>query len=208
MKYPKLREVKEAVTSLFTAPYTTKFPGEPHTPFEGFRGKPTVNDEKCVGCLTCSNVCPSYAITVEDDKERGIRKIVRNYGKCIFCGQCQNYCITGEGVILSDTNYDLSTFDRKDENTIETQEKELLLCENCGAVITTKEHIQFLHKKLGPKAYSSIIDLNALNDELKLSKPEETKTEVTEGLRRKDTFKVLCPNCLRKVLVNNLLPNE
>lgn len=208
MRYPKLRELREAIISLGSASYTTKFPREPHTPFEGFRGKPTVNDEKCVGCLTCSNVCPSYAITVNDNKETGIRTITRNYGKCIFCGQCQTYCITGEGVILSDKIYDLSTFDRNDNSIIEVQEKELLLCENCGAVITSKEHIRFLHRKLGPRAYPSLIDLNALNEELKLAEPEEINTAPAEGLRRKDTFKVLCPDCLRVTLVKNLLPNE
>lgn len=208
MKYPKLREVKEAVTSLFTAPYTTKFPGEPHTPFEGFRGKPVVDNEKCVGCLTCSNVCPSYAIKVEDDKESGIRTIGRDYGKCIFCGQCEAYCITGQGVILSDTDYDMSTFDRKDENTVEKQEKELLMCENCGAVITTKEHLLFLYRKLGPKGYATINNLNAFSREMLLSKPEDVKTPIVDELQRKDTFNILCPNCLHKVLLKNILPNE
>ncbi|MFW5878094.1 MAG: 4Fe-4S binding protein, partial [bacterium] len=108
MKYPKLRELREAVSSLFSSPYTTKFPEEEHIPYEGFRGKPVVNEEKCVGCLTCSNVCPSYAITTKDDRERGIRQITRDYGKCIFCGQCQRYCITGEGVVLSDKIFDLA----------------------------------------------------------------------------------------------------
>lgn len=208
MKYPKLRELREAMASLFSAPYTTKFPKEPHVPFEGFRGKPVVNNDKCVGCLTCANVCPPYAITVEDDKERGIRRIVRDYGKCIFCGQCQAYCITGEGVILSDKIFDLSTFDRKDENVVEVQEKELLLCENCGTIITTKEHIQFLYKKLGPKSYSSTLNLNALNDDLKLATDDETKTYIIDDLQRKDTFKVLCPNCMHKVLIKNLLSDE
>jgi len=207
MRYPKLRELKEAVTSLLSAPYTTKFPAEPHTPFEGFRGKPVVNNDKCVGCLACSNVCPAYAITVEDNKETGIRKITRNYGKCIFCGLCQDYCITGEGVKLSDKVYDLSSFDRNEQNIVETQEKELLICEYCGAVITTKEHILFLHKKLGPKAYSSILDLSTLNEELKLAETDDIKTGITEELRRKDTFKVLCPNCLRKILIKNILKN-
>ncbi len=207
MKYPKIRELKEAVISLFTAPYTAKFPKEPHIPFEGFRGKPVVNEEYCVGCTTCSNVCPSNAITVTDNKENGIRTIERDYGKCVFCGQCQAYCITIEGIALSDKIYDLSTFDRRDLNTVETQEKELLQCENCSAVITTKEHIRFLHKKLGPKAYASLIDLDALNEELKLADKNEITTEIIEDLQRKDTFKVLCPNCLHKVLVNNLLPN-
>lgn len=207
MKYPKLRELGEAVVSLFTAPYTSKFPKKPHVPFEGFRGKPVVDEEHCVGCLTCSNVCPSHAITVEDDKKTATRKITRNYGKCIFCGQCELYCITTYGVVLSDKIYDLSVFDRNDPGIIETQEKELLQCENCSAVITTKEHIQFLHKKLGPKAYASLIDLHTLNEELKLADSDEITTEIIEEMQRKDTFKILCSNCLHKVLVKNMLPN-
>ena len=206
MKYPKLRELKEAVSSLLSAPYTTKFPAKEHVPFEGFRGKPEVNDEKCVGCLTCSNVCPSGAIRVEDDREKGIRHIIRDYGKCIFCGQCQAYCITKEGVILADKIYDLSGFDRK--KLVEKQEKELLLCENCGAVITTREHIWFLHKKLGPKAYSSLINLDSLNENLKLAERDDIKTEIKDGMQRKDSFKILCPNCLNQILITNLLPNE
>lgn len=208
MKYPKLRELGEAINSLFSAPYTTSFPKKPHIPFEGFRGKPVVNDEKCVGCYTCSNVCPSFAIQVSDNKENAIRTIVRDYGKCIFCGQCERYCITGEGVILSDKIYDLTTFDRKGEDVVETQNKELLLCENCGAIITTKEHIQFLHKKLGPKAYSSLLNLNTLNENLQLAGQQNVKTEIKDGLHRKDTFNVLCPNCLHEHLINNLLPDE
>jgi formate hydrogenlyase subunit 6/NADH:ubiquinone oxidoreductase subunit I len=85
MRYPKLRELKEAVVSLVTPAYTSKFPAEPHTPFEKFRGKPVVDDENCVGCETCANVCPPMAITFTDDKEKGVRIIRRDYGKCIFC---------------------------------------------------------------------------------------------------------------------------
>ncbi len=46
MKYPKLRELKEAVISLLTPAYTSKFPAEPHVPFEKFRGKPEVDDKE------------------------------------------------------------------------------------------------------------------------------------------------------------------
>ena len=199
MKYPKLREIKEAVYSLVTPAYTTKFPKEPHTPAENFRGKPEVDDANCVGCETCANVCPSGAITFTDDKEKKTRTINRNYGLCIFCGQCQDHCITNKGVKLSNKIYDLANFDR--EELVETQEKELLLCENCSAIITTKEHIKYLHKKLGPKAYASILNLNTLNETLKLASKEETSVKVIDELKRKDMFNIICPNCLRKVLV-------
>ena len=202
MKYPKLREVKEAVISLLTPGYTTKFPKKPHIPFENYRGKPVVDDENCVGCETCANVCPPGAITFKDDKKKKQRVIERNYGLCIFCGQCQDRCITGKGVKLSDKIFDMATFDRS--QIIEKQEKELLVCESCNAVITTKEHMQYLHKKLGPIAYSSILNLNMLNEKLKFAKPEDTAVEVKDELKRKDVFNIICPNCLRKVLVKIL----
>ncbi len=202
MKYPKLREVKEAVISLLTPAYTTKFPGKPHIPFENYRGKPVVDDENCVGCETCANVCPPGAITFKDDKKKKLRVIERNYGLCIFCGQCQEHCITGKGVKLSDKIFDLATFDRS--QVVEKQEKELLVCGNCSAVITTKEHIQYLHKKLGPVAYSSILNLNMLNEKLKLAEPKDVTVDVKDELKRKDVFNIICPNCLRKVLVKSL----
>lgn len=199
MKYPKLRELKEAVTSLVTPAYTSKFPKKPHEPFKDFRGKPVVDDENCVGCETCANVCPSGAITFIDDPGNRIRTITRDYGKCIFCGQCQEHCITGKGVRLSDKIYDMAQFDRS--YNVEKQEKELIVCKNCGTVITTADHLNFLHNKLGPKAFASILNLNTLNERLKLADRKDVEVDIKDDLKRKDMFNILCPNCLRLVLV-------
>jgi hydrogenase-4 component H len=197
MKYPKLRELKEAIISLFSKPFTTKFPKGEFKPFAGYRGKPVVDEDNCVGCETCANVCPPNAITFEDEKENKMRTIIRDYGQCIFCGQCEEHCITGKGVALSDEIYDLSYFEH--DEVIETQERELLICESCGAIITTKDHMRYIHEKLGPKAYSSILNLNLLNQRLQLAKEEDIKTEIKDGLKRKDLFTNLCPNCNRRI---------
>ena len=203
MKYPKLREVKEALISLFTKPYTSRFPFAPHTPFDGFRGKPTVDEDNCVGCEACTNVCPAGAITFEDDPGKRMRTITRNIRKCIFCGKCEEHCTTRKGVKLDDKAWDLAVFDRSD--LIETQERELLICENCGAIITTKQHLKFVHDKLGPKAYSSMLNLNMLNERLELASAEEISVKIKDDLKRKDFFNTLCPNCNRKVQVKNLV---
>ncbi|MBA4322080.1 MAG: hypothetical protein C0408_04620 [Odoribacter sp.] len=202
MKYPKLRELKEAVISLVTPAYTSKFPAEPHVPFENFRGKPVVDNDNCVGCETCANVCPPQAITFIDDTGEKLRTIKRDYGKCIFCGQCQDHCITQNGVKLSDKIFDLAVFDR--EKNVEYQQKELLVCKSCNAVITTKEHFHFLHRKLGPKAFASILNLNILNEKLKTSEGQDIDVDVRDKLQRKDMFNIICPNCLREVLVKYL----
>jgi len=199
MKYPKIRELKEAVISLVTPAFTTKFPGEPHTPFENFRGKPEVDDNHCVGCETCANVCPPNAITIQDDKKTGKRVITRDYGKCIFCGMCQEHCITGKGVALSDKIFDLSVFER--DKIVEKQERQLVMCKHCDAIITTDQHIHYMHDKLGPKAFASILNLNLLNDKLKLARKEDTDVEIRDGLKRKDMFNIICPNCMRSVLI-------
>ncbi len=203
MKYPKIREIKEAVISLFSPAYTSKYPKGDFEPFEGYRGKPVVSEEDCVGCQTCANVCPPHAITYEDDRETATRVIRRDYGKCIFCGQCQEHCITGKGVVLSDKIFEMSNFDRN--TVVEYQKRELLICESCGAIISTKDHLAYLHQKLGPKAFSSVLNLNILNERLKLEDTEKVHIEVKDALKRKDMFNILCPNCLRKTLVKNHL---
>ena len=69
MRKPKLRELGEAIRAIIHGPYTAKFPAEPTPLPETFRGCPRYDEETCVGCGACHQVCPPGAIEMEDDLE-------------------------------------------------------------------------------------------------------------------------------------------
>ena len=152
MRYPKIRELREAIKSFFSKPYTTKYPAVPHIPFPRFRGKPVPDDDACIACGACAEVCPSRAIEVRENLEKkpATREMIWRYDLCIFCGQCERLCTTEKGVKLSN-EFDLSTFDRPSLHM--EIEKNLVMCEDCGNIIATQAHLIWLLEKLGP--YSS-----------------------------------------------------
>jgi len=194
MRKPKLRELGEAIKAIFTGPYTVRFPKEPSVPFEAFRGKPEFNEEKCVGCGACVNVCPPGALSLKDTVSEvgGIRRIELDLGTCIFCGQCEDNCLTEEGIHLTG-EYDLASLNR--EEIYESIEKELLLCEMCGAVIGTVDHVKWLARKLGPAAFSNPTLMLAALGDIGLAQGEAPKAE--GPIRRADRIRILCPRCRR-----------
>lgn len=199
MKKPKLRELAEAIKALIKGPYTSKFPFVAHTPAKNFRGAPKYSEEGCICCTGCSNVCPPVAIEFVDDlsKNPPTRKMILHHDICIFCGQCQAFCTTKEdsppGVELTN-DYDLAVFDRKEAVT--TVEKELALCEVCKIPITSKTHLDWIAKRLGPLAFSNPTLFMSRLKELDLI--DESITEVVKDLTRGDRMKILCAKCRRQ----------
>ncbi len=199
MKLPKIRELGEALKAIFTGPYTLKFPaGPPAETTKYYRGKPVPDDDYCVGCTACASVCPSKAIEVEDDPKKGIRKIIRRYDKCIYCGQCERYCLTEKGVHLTQ-EWDLAGFKRDEMRYV--QEKELVVCDRCGEVISTKQHLLWLAHKLGEMAYGNYPLILVSYDKLQIVKPVREKIEKEKPVTRQDFFRILCPKCKHIVIL-------
>ncbi|MDP2940339.1 MAG: 4Fe-4S dicluster domain-containing protein [Candidatus Omnitrophota bacterium] len=202
MRYPKLRELKEAVKALIKGPYTSKFPFQPHKPFEGFRGKPQFFEKDCVGCTACVNVCPSGALSFEDRVEngKGSRLLTRRLDICIFCGQCQANCLTGEGIKLTQ-EFDLAILGKRDE-LAETIEKELVLCAGCLEIIAPADQIKWVAKKLGPLTFSNASLMLYYLAEKGLSYINSFLSKETSA-SRKDRIKLLCPKCRRLAVIKS-----
>jgi len=202
MRKPKLRELKEAFRSLFSRPYTSRFPFAPHVPPEGFRGKPEFNREKCVGCAACAEVCPALAIKVIDSPraQPPERKLELRYDKCIFCGQCELNCITKTGVTLTKA-YDLSTLDRA--GCVESVSQDLVVCQVCGAVIGALKHLRWVAERLGAKAYANPTLVVSADGSMKLA-PGVADRKGEPAIARNDMMRVMCPACRRTAVIREL----
>ncbi|OPL18681.1 MAG: hypothetical protein AVO35_04945 [Candidatus Aegiribacteria sp. MLS_C] len=198
MKYPKVRELAEAIKALVKGPYTSSFPAEPHVPHPNFRGQPEFDQDKCLGCLACEEACPSGAIAHEDrlDGDVPMRVMIHYTDDCIFCGVCQDSCIRdpGDKAIVLGNKWELSYFDRS--KAFETIEKELQLCEVCGDVIATRDHLIWIAEKLGELSFSNpTLYLTRLRE---LGLADDNIQAVLADKGRSDRVKILCAECRRK----------
>ncbi len=200
MRLPKLRELKEAVTAVFSPRFTTRFPARPCVVPERYRGKPEFNDHDCVGCGACVNVCPTQALTRTEDlaADPPMRRITLSYDTCIFCGNCSENCTTKTGIALS-RQWDLAGLDRKVMK--EHHDYELQLCEKCGAVVGTKKHLIWIAEKLGSLAYSNPSLVLAKNQSLMPEEPDVRGKDNREPEKTVvgDFMRILCPECKCRV---------
>ncbi len=88
-----------------------KHPRESQDNYRGFH----VNDwEVCIGCGTCSEVCPTNAISMVErgelpdvDGSKPERPVV-DYGRCCFCGLCVDICASGSLSLTKEYLYNSS----------------------------------------------------------------------------------------------------
>jgi hydrogenase-4 component H len=203
MRYPKLRELKEAIKALIKGPYTTRYPYQPHKPYERFRGRPYFHEEDCIGCAACAQVCPSGAIECKDEIRGGKakRKLTVRWDVCIFCGQCQANCPTEKGITLS-REFDFATTEKREELKQQI-EKELITCECCGEIIVPYDQYLWVAKKLGPLVFSNASLMLFYLQNLDLAFKEKSAPKEELEFLRSDRIKILCPRCRREAVIKS-----
>lgn len=87
---------------IFRRPRTVLYPTEKIIIPEGSRGVPRLRLDLdtleiiCTGCGLCEKICPEKCIEVkkyvDDDGKESLGEFYLDLSKCIFCGNCVEYC--------------------------------------------------------------------------------------------------------------------
>ncbi len=87
----------ESLKNLVSKPETIKYPFAPSPEPKGYRGTILYNEELCIFCDKCENICPPGAIKFEVvDVQSGKKQYNYNPYLCIYCGACVDACPKAE----------------------------------------------------------------------------------------------------------------
>ena len=124
-------KLREALICFKAGRVTLPYPFAPHEPVEGFRGKITLDPDRCFGCGGCANVCPAGVITVRDTGQL-TRVLELQWRRCTYCGRCEEVC--PEKAITLSQQFETAT-DRGEDMVIRV-EVFMGPCQRCGRCYT------------------------------------------------------------------------
>ena len=99
------------VKNLFKKPETVRYPYESKKTANNYRGFHINDLDKCIGCGTCSDVCPNDAIemvhlnNVKTGPGQRDERPKIDYGRCCWCGLCVDACTTGSLELTQDYSF-------------------------------------------------------------------------------------------------------
>ena len=76
-------------------------------------------------------------------------------------------------------------------------------CESCGAVVTTREHLEWIAERLGPQRFANPNLMIVAEEKLGLSKPQLAHLH-GGPIQRADMVRILCNQCRRAVLTREV----
>jgi hydrogenase-4 component H len=120
-------KLQEALICLKAGRVTLPYPHAPHDPLPGFRGKVTVDPDKCFGCGGCANVCPAQVILVKDINQH-TRVLEFHWRRCTYCARCEEVC--PEHAITLTQQFETAT-DRPEDMVLRL-EVFMGPCQRCG----------------------------------------------------------------------------
>jgi Ni,Fe-hydrogenase III small subunit/formate hydrogenlyase subunit 6/NADH:ubiquinone oxidoreductase subunit I len=77
---------------------------------EQFRGCPEFDFEAWSDARPAAEACPTGAISLHDSD--GVRQVKVDYGRCIFCGECE--AASADGAVRMTRQFELAATDRRD----------------------------------------------------------------------------------------------
>ena len=120
-------KVKEALICFKNPRVTLDYPfAPPPTLPEGFRGKLDIDEQKCVGCGGCGNVCPARCIRFYDDGDKTRMDFILD--RCTYCGRCAEVC--PEEAIKMTLLFETATTNKEDLYI--EQDLYMATCSRCG----------------------------------------------------------------------------
>jgi hydrogenase-4 component H len=136
--------LKEVMICLRAGRVTLPYPLKPMKAPPRFRGRPSIDGSKCIGCGACAEVCPPRLIKVTD---RGAtRSISMDYSRCTYCARCQEICPVESARCTDD--FEDATASRSD--LVVSVELEMVPCRDCGRPYITKRMLAKMSDEFSP----------------------------------------------------------
>ncbi len=139
-------------TILKTGEATLKYPFEPAPVSHNFRGKPVHHAGQCIACAACTTACPSNALSMETDAEKGTRTWSLHLGRCIFCARCEEVCPT-KAIALS-KEFELAVANKND--FIQTATFRLATCTACDKPFAPLKEVEYAIELLKQSGMSPV----------------------------------------------------
>jgi hydrogenase-4 component H len=169
-------KIKQVLLVLKPGVVTLKYPFAPHPVAANFRGQPSWDHHKCIGCGGCAAHCPARTIMIRDVCQ-DLRIMMYDGSRCTYCGRCSDVC--PEDAITMTENFELATNDKSDITV--NMELFMMTCQRCGRCYNMETTNMI--DKMGLKGYRYD------NLEVRMPIPKVTEQFDAKFIEESDRFK-------------------